>query len=75
MIVNYNRGEFHAQHLQQLFKRGMHYNMRLNSKKFTFGVKVSKFLGFFLTERGIKVNLDKCEAVIQINFTTSKKEV
>lgn len=40
--------------------------MRLNPKKCVFGVKGGKFLGFMLTHRGIHVNLDKCQAIVEI---------
>jgi len=35
------------------------YSMRLNPEKCTFGVKAGKFLGFYLTKRGIEANLEK----------------
>lgn len=46
--------------------------MRHNSKKYTFGVKAGKFLGFYLTERGIKDNPDKCRAVLEIALPSRK---
>jgi hypothetical protein len=38
-------------------------------------VQVGKFLGFMLTNRGIEVNLDKCQAVIDVRSPSSLKEV
>lgn len=49
--------------------------MRLNLGKCTFTVRVGKFLGFYITERGIKPNLDKCEVAVQMSAPTSMKEV
>lgn len=49
--------------------------MRLNLEKCTFGVRVGKLLGFYLTERGIETNYDKCEVVVHMNVSTLKKEV
>lgn len=49
--------------------------MRLNLENCTFDVRVWKFLGLNLTERGIKVNHDKCEAVVRMSAPTSMKEV
>lgn len=49
--------------------------MCLNPEKCTFGVRVGKFLGFYLTRRRMKVNQDKCEVVIQMRPQTSKKGV
>jgi hypothetical protein len=47
--------------------------MRLNPEKCTFGVQAGKFLGFYLTERGIETNLDKCQAFSKIHTPHSKK--
>lgn len=66
---------FRAQHLQWVFKRVFHYNMCLNPDKCSFWVRVGNFLGFYLTEQRIEANPNKCEAVIQMNSPTSKKEV
>jgi len=40
-----------------------------------FGVKAEKFLGFMLTQRGIEMNPEKCEAILSIRSLTSVKEV
>lgn len=64
MIVESSKEESHYQHLYMIFKRIQQYNMRLNLKKCTFEARVDKFVGFYLTDRGIKANLDKCEAVV-----------
>jgi len=47
--------------------------MRLNPEKCTFGVPAGKFLGFYLTERGIEANPDKCQAFTQLPTPHSKK--
>ncbi|RDX58562.1 Retrovirus-related Pol polyprotein from transposon 17.6, partial [Mucuna pruriens] len=44
----------------KLATREQHY------EKCSFGVQAGKFLGFMLTRRGIKVNLEKCEVVINM---------
>lgn len=49
--------------------------MRLNSEKCTFIVRVGKFLCFYLTERDIEANTDKCKAVIKMGAPTTKKEI
>ncbi|MCI56669.1 retrotransposon protein putative Ty1-copia subclass, partial [Trifolium medium] len=49
--------------------------MRLNPEKCTFGIKAGKFLGFYLTERGIEANPDKCNAIIQMETPTSKERI
>ena len=49
--------------------------MRFNPEKCTFGVKAGKFLGFYLTERGIEANPDKCRAFSDLPTPTSKKSI
>jgi len=34
-----------------------------------------KFLGFMLTNRGIKANMDKCEAILNMRSSTNLKEI
>ena len=51
------RGE-HVHHLEETFHLMQTYNMKLNPAKCAFGVNTGKFLGFMVTQRGIKVNLD-----------------
>ena len=40
--------------------------MRLNPKKYTFGVGGGKFLGFMITHRGIEANPNKCTFILEI---------
>jgi uncharacterized protein YneF (UPF0154 family) len=35
------------------------YGMKLNPAKYVFGVSSGKFLGFFVSQRGIEANLKK----------------
>ena len=45
------------------FKQARKCRMRFNLEKCTFGVRVGKFLGVYLTERGIEANPDKCRVL------------
>jgi hypothetical protein len=47
--------------------------MRFNPEKCTFSVKEGKFLGFYLIERGIEANPDKCRAFFEFPTPDSKK--
>ena len=49
--------------------------MRFNPKKCTFGVKVGKLFGFYLTERGIEANPDKFRAFSELPTPISKKYI
>jgi hypothetical protein len=60
MIVKSKEEIDHVDHLKRVFEQTRKYNMRLNPEKCTFGVQAGKFLGFYLIERGIEANCDKC---------------
>lgn len=49
--------------------------MRLNPDICTFRVKAGKFLGFYLTGRGIKAKPDKCRAVLMMDPPSSKEDI
>lgn len=40
-----------------------------------FGVRAGKFLGIMLTQRGIEMNSEKCEAIFSMRSLVSVKEV
>ncbi|PNX97955.1 maturase K [Trifolium pratense] len=67
----------HFEHLRKVFEQARKYNMRFNPKKCTFGVRAGKFLGFYLTERGIEANPDKSKSAQHALplFKLLKKEV
>jgi len=73
MIIKSQQEVDHAAHLKRVFKQTRKYNMRLKLEKWTFGIQAGKFLGFYLTERGIEANPNKCQAFTQLPTPNSKK--
>src|ERR1044072_3073128 len=67
MIVKANEIDEHCNNLKEVFDQIRHHNIRLNPEKFSSGVAGGKFLGFMISERGIKANLDKCKAIIEMS--------
>ncbi|RDX92621.1 hypothetical protein CR513_25221, partial [Mucuna pruriens] len=71
MVVKSKKETGHAENLASIFKVLRRYQLRLNPKKCSFGVKAGKFLDFMLTKRGIKANLEKfnieCEVGIVVD--------
>jgi len=51
------------------------HKLRLNANKCAFGVKVGKFLGYLITNRGVEVNLDQIKAVKRLKPPSNPKEV
>ncbi|RVX03738.1 hypothetical protein CK203_023100 [Vitis vinifera] len=49
--------------------------MKLNPSKCAFGVSAGKFLGFMVSQRGIKVSPDQVKVVMETPPSRSKKEL
>jgi hypothetical protein len=75
MIVKSQAEDDHASRLKKVFDQARKHRMRFNPEKCTFGVKAGKFLGFYLTERGIEANPDKCRAFSELPTPRSKKSI
>ncbi|XP_058724210.1 uncharacterized protein LOC131595762 [Vicia villosa] len=75
MIVKSREDSDHTLHLERVFKQARSCRMRFNPEKCTFGVRAGKFLGFYLTERGIEANPDKCRAFSDLPTPTNKKSI
>ncbi|GAU35132.1 hypothetical protein TSUD_394570 [Trifolium subterraneum] len=73
MIIKSEEESDHTIHLKKVFDQARKFNIRFNPEKCTFGVKAGKFFGFYLTERGIESNPDKCRAFFKYPTSKSKK--
>ncbi|XP_072066840.1 uncharacterized protein [Arachis hypogaea] len=49
--------------------------MRLNPLKCAFAMEAEKFLGFMITQRGVKANPEKCEVILRMNSLGCVKDV
>ena len=61
--------------LRETFDTLRSYNMKLNPRKCAFEVTAGKFLGFMVSQRGIKANPDKIRAIIEMTPARNVKEV
>src|ERR1043165_5353242 len=75
MIVKSHTEDDHASCLKRVFDQARRHRMRFNLEKCTFGVRAGKFLAFYLTERGIEANPDKCRAFSELPTPRSKKSI
>ena len=75
MVVTSKRKDQHIADLEELFTTIAKYNLKLNPDKCVFGVEAGKFIGFLLTERGIKANPNKCTTIIGMSSSTNVREV
>jgi hypothetical protein len=65
--------EGHLGDLQQVLERTRRFGLRMNPKKYAFGVSASQFMGFLVHERGIKIGLKSQEAVKTMVLPTTKE--
>ena len=65
IVVKSRTRSEHAQLLEEIFHLMRRYNMKFNPTKCAFGVSTDKFLGFMVTQRGIKVNPDQIQVVME----------
>nr|KYP55233.1 Retrotransposable element Tf2 [Cajanus cajan] len=75
MVIKTKSPADHVQDIEEIFQQIRRHNMRLNPEKCVFGVQGGKFLGFMITCRGIEVNPDKCQALINMRSPQNHKEV
>ncbi|CAH9051511.1 unnamed protein product [Cuscuta europaea] len=75
MIVKSKQATTHADDLQEIFEIMKEFKLRLNPKKCAFGVQGGKFLGYMVSRRGIEINPEKIQAIINMERPRNVKEV
>ena len=65
----------HLDDLQETFETLRRYKVKLNPSKWAFRVSSRKFLGFMVSQRGIEANLDKMQAILNMEPSKNIKEV
>lgn len=75
MVVKSAKADNHVACLQKVFDVARQNKLRFNPEKCVFGTAGKKFLGFMITQRGIEVNPDKIQAIVEMKSPTSRKEV
>ena len=75
IIVRSQGAEQHAKDLEQILDTLDRYKIKLNPDKCVFRVKAGKFLGFMISHRGIKVNSEKMEAILNIKAPITLNEL
>ena len=75
MLIKSRSLDNHLADLKDNFIIMKNNKVRINLAKYVFEVTVGKFLGFMLTKRGIKVNLTKCKAILEMRSLTIVKYV
>jgi len=74
MIVFSRTEEYHLKHLQQVFKKFRRCGLSLNPKKYFFDITKGKILEHIVF-KGVRIDLERVQAIQVINFLRHKKEV
>lgn len=75
MLVKSKYRNSHPKDLRRCFEIMKKFNLRLNSKKCMFVVKMGKFLRFMMSKRGIEPNSEKVKAITEMKSPCSMKDV
>ena len=75
MLIKSKEELAHLDDLKGTFTTLRQYQMKLNPSKCVFGVASRKFLGFMVSQRGIEVNPEKVQAIINMASPITIKEV
>ena len=75
MVVKSKMVSEHLGDLRAIFEILRKYKLHLNASKCSFGVGSGKFLGYMVTYRGIKVNLDQIKTINNLRSPRNPKEM
>ena len=75
MLIKSIREDDHLDNLKETFNTIRSYNMKLNSNKCAFGVMEGKFLGFMVSQKGIEVNLDEIQAIMELTLPKKSRSI
>ena len=75
MPMKSQREDGHLDDLKVTFDTLHSYNMKLNPSKCAFVVMAGKFLGFMESQRGIEVNPNKIQAIMEMTPPRNIKEM
>eukprot|EP00253_Pinus_taeda_P012042 PITA_12042 len=65
----------HLDHLKQVFLICRKYGISLNPKKSLFGLEEGKLLGHIISKEGIRIDLDRIQAILQVPHPRNIKEL
>ncbi|GJZ79494.1 reverse transcriptase domain-containing protein [Tanacetum coccineum] len=75
LVIKSHTEEEIVRDITEAFKTLWQINMKLNPKKCTFGMHEGMFLGYKVNTEGLKVCLDKADAVLRLPSLGCLKEV
>ena len=67
--------EEHLEHLRKVFEKCRRFGLSLNPKKTVFGLQEGKILGHIISEKGIRIDPQRVEGILQITHPRNIKEL
>ena len=67
MLVKSKEEGSHLDDLKETFETLRQYKMKLNPTKCAFGVSSGKILNLMVSQRGIKANIEKVKAILEMS--------
>ncbi|KAM2994421.1 hypothetical protein FF2_046395 [Malus domestica] len=65
IVVKSKTEEQHLEDLREALVRMRTHKLKMNPKKYAFGVRLSNFLGFFVHQRGVEIDKNKSRAIMK----------
>jgi len=75
IIVKSDVIDNHIKHLRKSFDRMRSFKLKLNPLKCAFGVSAGNFMGYVVQKKGIQIDKNKAQAIIQSKLPSNKKEL
>nr|GEV38686.1 hypothetical protein [Tanacetum cinerariifolium] len=75
MVIKSNDEKVLIEDIAEKFDNLRRINMKLNLKKCSFGVEEGKFMGYMVTSKGIRANLKKTKAIVDMQSPRTLKEM
>ena len=64
----------HIKHLEKVILRCRRFGISLNPKKSNFAMQEGKLLGHIISKDGIKFDLDRVKAILEVEIPRNKNE-
>ena len=65
----------HLKHMRKVFEKCRKFGLSLNPKKTIFGLQEGKLLGHIISEKGINIDPQRVEGILQITHPRNSKEL
>ena len=75
IVVKSTEFSSHIADLCKAFDKMRQYGLKMNPRKYAFGVSAGKFLGFIIHENGIEIDLDRIKSIRNVGPLTCKLEM